>query len=267
VVAAGAALELLQAYLLVHDDWMDDDDVRRGGPSVHAMLRERFGSKHEGDAAAILGGDLGMAMAQSALFEVELPADRLVETARELARIQEDVVFGQLLDNAGSADDVEVMHTLKTGSYTVRGPLLMGAALGGADAKQKDGLARFAQPLGVAFQIRDDLLGTFGDPKATGKPMGNDLRRGKRTQLVLELRKDPAGSRLLDRVLGVDDAPDDEVRAVIERMTASGARARVEDRLGALMQEARRELGMIDISEEARAVLGGAVLALGERDR
>lgn len=268
VVSAGAALELLHAYLLVHDDWMDEDDVRRGGPSVHAMLRERFGSAREGETAAILAGDFAASVAQSALFELALPADRVIEAAREFARIQEDVVYGQLLDTRAGADrpeTVEAMHQLKTGSYTVRGPLMMGAILAGASKTQRDGLSRFAEPLGVAFQLRDDLLGTFGDPAATGKPFGSDLRQGKRTALVVELGEDP----LLATALGVKDASEAAVARVVDRMKASGAKARVEARLAALMKEAASVLddaSLLPLAASAREVLRGAVLALGERE-
>ena len=206
VVCAGAAIELLQSYLLIHDDWMDGDDVRRGGPSVHALLRRTFGDASAGDAAAILAGDYAAALAQQALFAMPLASDRVVEAGRAFARIQREVIAGQLLDMRGEASDahVESMHDLKTGSYTVRGPLALGAILAGASAEQRAALDRFAAPRGVAFQLRDDLLGTFGDPKATGKPAGNDLRRGKRTALVAALATDAEAAPLLKRVLGVE---------------------------------------------------------------
>ena len=274
VVQAGLALELLQAYLLIHDDWMDDDDVRRGGPSVHAMLRIAFGSTRMGDSAAILAGDHASALAQEVLLSVPAPADRVLEAARLFARIQEDVVYGQLLDlRAGAGldaatgrQDVEAMHDLKTGSYTVRGPVALGAILAGASADQRRALAAYAQPLGIAFQLRDDLLGTFGDAKSTGKPVGNDLRQGKRTALVAELAGDADAMRLLPRVLGVSDAPDAEVAALLERIVLSGAKRRVEARLDALLAGARAALQAAPIEAAARAILLGSVLALGDRE-
>ncbi|MGD0527854.1 MAG: polyprenyl synthetase family protein, partial [Polyangiaceae bacterium] len=185
VTLAAVALELLQAYLLVHDDWMDGDEVRRGGPSVPAMMRARLPG--HADAMSVLAGDLAAAWAREALLAVELPAPRVVLAARELARVEEEVIHGQVLDvgsTAASASEVEAVYALKTASYTVRGPLVMGARLAGASDGQVTALAAFAVPLGVAFQLRDDALGTFGDPGATGKPAGSDLRRGKRTALV-----------------------------------------------------------------------------------
>src|SRR5262249_23537715 len=157
-----AALEILHAYLLVHDDWMDQDEVRRGGPSVHVMLRRAVSDDRLGDAAAILAGDFGSAMAQRLLLQVEAPAAHLAEAAKVFARIQEDVVLGQTLDLLDPSCDVETKHDLKTGSYTVRGPLALGAALAGASDERRAALERFGAPLGVAFQLRDDLLGVFG---------------------------------------------------------------------------------------------------------
>ncbi|MGO9712624.1 MAG: polyprenyl synthetase family protein [Polyangiaceae bacterium] len=268
VVLAGAAIELLQAYLLIHDDWMDADDVRRGGPSVHAMLRSAYGDVAAGDAAAILAGDYASALAQQALFSMPLSGDRVVEAGRAFARVQREVISGQLLDLRGAPGGagVESMHDLKTGSYTVRGPLAIGAILAGATAEQRAALDRFAAPLGVAFQLRDDLLGTFGDPKATGKPAGNDIRRGKRTALVAALAEDADARPLMKRAFGVGDASDADVAAVVARMEASGARAKVEARLHELLASAERELVSAPLGGVGKGWLQGAVKALGERD-
>jgi geranylgeranyl diphosphate synthase type I len=267
---AGVALELLQTYLLIHDDWMDGDEVRRGGPSVHAMLRDRFASRRDGDAAAVLAGDLAAAFAQEALLAAPAPAARLAQAARVFARMQADVVRGQVIDlraSAADAEAVEAMHDLKTGSYTVRGPVVLGAVLAGAASDRVEALERFATPLGVAFQLRDDVLGTFGDPRATGKPAGSDLRQGKRTALVVEAERDAEARRLLPRVLGVVDASDDEVDAVVRRMEASGAKARIEGRIAALMAESRAALERVALEPHAREVLAHAVTALGTRER
>ncbi|MBS2014227.1 MAG: polyprenyl synthetase family protein [Deltaproteobacteria bacterium] len=268
------AVELLQTYLLIHDDWMDDDDVRRGGPSVHVALGERLGGKRLGDAAAVLAGDLACGYAQDALLESKLPADRVLGAARAFARIQEDVVTGQLAEMASAgaagrsaAPSVETIHELKTASYTVTGPLALGAHLAGASESRIAELARYGRPLGIAFQLRDDLLGTFGDPSATGKPVGNDIRQGKRTALVVELRGDAKAEALLARVLGRDDASDDDVAEVVRAMESTGAKARVEARVAELLGEARAALEAMGLNDDAPASLwlSGAVRALGER--
>lgn len=267
VLPACVSLELLQVYLLVHDDWMDGDEMRRGGPSVPAVMRARFAARHA-DAASILAGDLAAAWARQALLELKLPPGRVLTAARELAKVEEEVVEGQLLDVGGAAGDlagVEAVHALKTASYTVRGPVVMGARLGGASEAQVEGLTAFAVPLGVAFQLRDDVLGTFGDETTMGKPSGSDLRAGKRTSLVVEAMHDTAARRLLDRVLGHQEADDVEVRAAIERIEACGARARVEERIGALAGESRAALGRVSLTPAGRRRFERAVVALTER--
>jgi len=269
VTDAGVSLELLQAYLLVHDDWMDGDDTRRGGPSAHALLRERFGSNSEGDSAAILAGDYGAALALEVLAAMPFAAPRLLAAVRELARAQGDVVVGQIVDIRGAAKtraEVEAMHRLKTASYTVRAPFVMGAALAGASAEVTRDLAAAADPLGIAFQLRDDLLGSFGEPARTGKSARGDLREGKRTALIAELEGDREADRLLPRVLGVADAPQEEVDALLKRMVDSGAKARVEARLTALLDESHARLARLPLSSVGKSVLLGAVSALGSRD-
>lgn len=270
VLPAMIAIELLQTYLLIHDDWMDDDDVRRGGPSVHVALREALGSKALGDAGAVLAGDLASAFAQEALLETSLPPERVLRAARTFASIQEEVVIGQLSElraargvtSNGRTPAVEEVHARKTASYTVTGPLALGAVLAGADDARVAALGRFGLPLGVAFQLRDDLLGVFGVPSATGKPIWNDIRQGKRTALVAELGE----SEALARVLGRADASHEDLEAVVREMETSGARRRVEARVGELLAEARAALEAIDLpNADGKELLRGAIAALGER--
>jgi geranylgeranyl diphosphate synthase type I len=279
------AVELLQTYLLIHDDWMDDDDVRRGGPAVHVVLRERLGDARLGDAAAVLAGDLACGYAQSALLESAQAPARVLRAAAAFARIQEEVVTGQLaemslgageatrrapaaaggkMNGAAAAPTVEQIHAMKTASYTVTGPLALGATLAGADDATVAALARYGRPLGVAFQLRDDLLGVFGDPSETGKPIWNDIRQGKRTALVAELRGDAAAEALLARVLGDAAAPDAAIEEVVRAMESSGARARVEARSRELVKEARGALAAASLpGADGRRWLSGAIGAVG----
>jgi len=269
VLDAAIALELLQAYLLVHDDWMDGDQLRRGGPSVPAMMLALF-APDRADAASILAGDLAAAWSRRALLQLPLPADRVMSAAREMARVEEEVVQGQVLDvfgRARDAADVERMHALKTASYSVRCPVVMGARLAGASEARVGMMVAFAQPLGVAFQLRDDVLGTFGDSGAMGKPAGSDLRKGKRTALVVDALRDGRAAEVLQRVLGRADASDGEVQAAVESIDACGARARVERRIAALVAESRAALDRVELEPNGRALLARAVVALTERER
>jgi|HubBroStandDraft_2_1064218.scaffolds.fasta_scaffold01545_6 geranylgeranyl diphosphate synthase type I len=269
VAQVGVAIELLQAYLLVHDDWMDGDDLRRGGPSVPAMMRERFQGRRS-EFVSVLAGDLASAWSSRALLDADVAPAVLVRASREFARMAEDVVKGQILDVAETAHDagaVEAMHALKTASYTVRGPVVMGAALAGAPDPVVAGLIAFAEPLGVAFQLRDDLLGVFGDPRTTGKPAGRDLRLGKRTAVVVEAMRDVRAAAVVERVLGRPDASDGDVAAVIDHLAACGVRARIEERIAARVRAARDALAGVPLAARGRRLLAAATGALTERDR
>jgi len=265
---ASAAIELLQSYLLIHDDWMDLDDERRGGPSTFAELRDRYDDAHLGASLAVLAGDLASAYAWELCVSAPFPEGRLRDGLAAFTRMQEEVFFGQHLDLTGSMD-VARMHDLKTGSYTVRGPLRLGALLGGASGEQLAALERFGDPLGLAFQIRDDLLGTFGDPSKTGKPAGNDLRAGKRTSLVrtAEERLSEAERAPLTAVFGMRDADDSAVAEAAELLVSRGIRKEVEDRLEALVAEAHEALRSGPFADLGRERLGALTELLARREK
>jgi geranylgeranyl diphosphate synthase type I len=251
---ACASLELLQTYLLIQDDWMDGDDERRGGPSVHAAMRRAHGDAHLGESLAMLAADLSAGFAFELIGRAPFPSARLHEALAAYGRMHFEVVAGQQLDLC-KHDDVALTHQLKTGSYTVRGPLALGALLADASAEQLATLERFGAPVGVAFQLRDDLLGTFGD--MIGKPVGADLRAGKRTALIAEasLILAPDGRALLDKVLGNPHASEQAVLDAADLLEKCGARARVEARLHALRNEALAALEHPSLSPPGRALL------------
>lgn len=266
-IDTGVALELLQTYLLIHDDLMDGDLVRRGGPSVHALMRRHFEDDGRGDSSAILAGDYTAALALDVLTRLPVSAERSLAVVRRFAAIQVDAVYGQQLDVAARPADVEAMHALKTGSYTVRGPLMLGASLAGATAEQEAVLARFAEPLGVAFQLRDDLLGTFGSLEETGKPFGNDLRAGKRTALIVEAdaRLDEAGRRSIARAFGRAVASEDDVSTATKTLETCGARRAVEQRIDTLVTAARAALASPSLEAVGSVLLSGAAASLTSR--
>lgn len=266
VLDAGVALELLHTYFLIHDDWMDQDAVRRGGPSVHVALARRFGSEHMGNATAILAGDYAVALACEVLTAVETPHGNLREVLQVFTEMQLYAVAGQQLDMVGSGRDIELVYALKTGSYTVEGPLKLGALLGGARKPTLDALSRYARPAGIAFQLRDDVLSLFGDPAQTGKPFASDLMSGKRT-LLLKLalkRSKPAARGTIEAVLGNSRAKLPALRAALDAIVASGAQALVEKRITTLSTQALDELGR-GVGSEGRALLVGATESLSLR--
>lgn len=260
---AGVALELLHSYFLIHDDWMDGDRVRRGGPSVHVALAQRFASEHKGNASAILAGDYAVALACDALSRVATPPARLRGVFAAFAEMQLGAVAGQQLDMVGQGRDVELGYALKTGSYTVEGPLKLGALLGGAKPATLAALSRYARPAGVAFQLRDDLLSLFGDPAKTGKPLASDLMSGKRTLLLrLALRRGkPPELATIKKVLENPRAKLPALRAALRAIQATGAVDLVEQRITQLAEQALAELER-GVSPAGRELLTGATTAL-----
>lgn len=269
VVRALVALELLQCCALVHDDVMDRSKIRRGRPSVHESFAARH--RHErwaasarqyGDSAAILVGDLALAWADDALVTAGLPAAALSRAWQPWQAMRTEMITGQHLDLLAVARREEsVEHAvrvaaLKTAAYTVERPLHLGAALAGADDDVVRCLRGYGHDIGVAFQLRDDLIGVFGDSSVTGKPVGEDLREGKRTPLMavaLSLAQGrPAALRLLRRCLegaAVSERTVDDVRALLVEL---GAVAAVEKHIGALAGSGVAALERAVIDDVAR---------------
>jgi geranylgeranyl diphosphate synthase type I len=268
-LGACAALELFQTYLLVHDDWMDGDEQRRGGPSLHAHFRQRTGDAHLGSVLAILSGDFASAMAWELFVDCALscgPGGH--DAVRTFGRIHHEAVLGQAMDVRG-ARDVAAMQRLKTGGYTVTGPLEIGALLAGAGADVLSALARFGTPLGEAFQIKDDLLGVFGDPARTGKPIGSDLRSGRRNALLRECeRLLPAEERSeLERVVGDGSATEREIADIAGKLERAGIKYRIEERLAGLLGRSLAELERGPFAEPGRSMLRELAHAIVHRDR
>lgn len=267
VIDAGAALELLHAYFLIHDDIMDEDETRRGGPSVHAALAEAKRDPKLGRDLAILAGDLAAALHEGLLANLAAHAERRLAISRIFAEMHLDVVHGQTLDLLGSADAEEVSRR-KTASYTTVGPLTAGATLAGAGAGEVERLADIGRPLGVAFQIRDDLLGAFGSELKTGKPVGTDLRAGKRTVLLeraLEISS-AAERTAIERVVGDRDATDAAVAAATAAIESCGARRACEERIAKLLEGALNDLSTGGYRDEGVRLLTGLAHFLSRRE-
>jgi geranylgeranyl diphosphate synthase, type I len=265
---AGVALELLQAYFLIHDDWMDEDAQRRGGPTAHVELSLALGSTHLGERAAILAGDFAVALAQTSLVRLPLKAERIVRATQAFAAMQRDAVLGQQLDVVAQSPDAEVTYQLKTASYTVQGPLEVGLALAGGGPEAQKALRRYSAPAGIAFQLRDDMLGLFGDPKTTGKPRGADLLSGKRTAFISLAEKSLSSRdrRALQSVFGKRRAGSRDVEAVLGILTICEARQLTEERIGTLEKQALRAVESKALSPVSRSLLAEATSRLIHRE-
>ncbi|SCL18233.1 geranylgeranyl diphosphate synthase, type I [Micromonospora pallida] len=280
VVATLAALEFVQASALIHDDLMDRSDTRRGEPAVH----RRFASRHRaagwtgdaegfGDAAAILLGDLCLVWSDELLHGAGLDARTLARARPVFDEMRTEVTVGQYLDvltqatGDTSLERAGKVARYKSAKYTVERPLLLGAALAEAPLEVEAAYSAYGLPLGEAFQLRDDVLGVFGDPTQTGKPAGDDLREGKRTYLVAAAvaGTGDAGRALIDRHLGDPELDEAGVARLREVITASGALGRTEERIAALTDTALAALGTVDLETEARQALVDLAIAATRR--
>ncbi|SJN19552.1 Geranylgeranyl diphosphate synthase [Microbacterium esteraromaticum] len=257
-----AALEVFQSAALVHDDIIDNSDTRRGRPASHRALEaaHRRASWH-GDAeafgrsAAVLLGDLLVAWSDDLLEEALFEHPQAPPTRAEYARMRRDVTVGQMLDIAEeSAWSVSPpaalleralrVASLKSARYSIEEPLVLGATLAGADAAQLAALRAFGHPVGMAFQLRDDVLGVFGDPAVTGKPAGDDLREGKRTALIAIARErlEPAMRTELDARIGDADLSGSAVESLQQLIEGTGAVTTVEEMIAAYTVQAEQAL-------------------------
>ena len=278
VVLAASALEVFHAAALVHDDIMDNSDTRRGRPSAHKRFESIHAEGHWigssssfGSSAALLLGDLLLSWSDE-LFESGtscLPSRSAAIAARaEFNRMRTDVTAGQFLDILDerawqSFPEPELLgraHRVivyKSAKYSIEAPLAIGAALAGASAEQISALRHFGLPLGIAYQLRDDLLGVFGDPDITGKPAGDDLREGKRTVLIALARAAlPASSRrTLDELLGDEHLGEQQVLMLQASIRDCGAVEKVERIIAHNVTLALSAITDAPISAAARAQL------------
>ncbi|MFG3002850.1 polyprenyl synthetase family protein [Streptomyces calvus] len=254
VLRTGAALELLQACALVHDDVMDGSLRRRGAPALHVQLARahrasgmRGSAESFGTSAAVLAGDLALAWADDLLTETALGTPHGPRLHREWRAMRTEMVAGQYRDlhaqaaRTSGADEALDIATLKSALYTVARPLALGAALAGADDRTTDALRAAGRCAGLAFQLRDDLLGAFGDPALTGKPADDDLRSRKPTYLLATARRlaDAAGDHRAAAVLTTDaepppEHPDHAVERIRAALRRTGAVEVVETKIGEL---------------------------------
>jgi len=262
VLDAAAALEIFHAAALVHDDIIDNSDTRRGQPAAHRALSAAHArSGWAGDAdgfgrsAAVLLGDLLVAWSDDLLEQGLRDAEHAASARAVYALMRREVTVGQFLDIAEeaaftTAPDAEHAEralrvaSLKSARYSIQHPLLLGAALAGADDAQRAALAAFGHPVGLAFQLRDDVLGVFGDSTVTGKPSGDDLREGKRTLLIAYAREglDAQARRSMDALIGDPDLDDAQIAALQRTIIDTGALDRVETAISDYADEADRAL-------------------------
>lgn len=284
IVTAGSALELFQAAALIHDDIIDRSDTRRGGPSVHRRFSQlhhaqgwALDSDRFGQAAAILTGDLCLSFSEEAFTDIGAQAAAGSRARLIFNLMRAEVMAGQYLDileevagpvrdRAGAVTRAQSIIRFKSAKYSTEHPLALGGALADAPDELLRGYSAFALPLGEAFQLRDDVLGVFGDPVTTGKPAGDDLREGKRTVLIaLALgQASTAESAFIDAKLGSPDLGDTdvaEIRRIIEESGALQATEVLINEFGAAAYDALEQLPLEELPKTALRKLAEATVS------
>ncbi|MCA1781659.1 MAG: polyprenyl synthetase family protein [Dermatophilaceae bacterium] len=272
IIGMATAMEFFQAGALLHDDVMDGSDTRRGAPAAHVALASRHARRgwegppeRFGLAGAVLAGNLCLTAADDLVARADLPD---LGAARDLFSVMRtQLMAGQFLDVVESVRPWALLSTeerlaradrvirFKSAKYSVEHPLLIGALAAHASQEQVAALSRYGLDVGRAFQLRDDLLGVFGDPTVTGKPAGDDLREGKRTVLIaatLDRLGTPDAERLLTG-LGRDDA--DVVADLQGLIAGSGSVDWVEARITALLADALSALADARLTRQGYASL------------
>jgi len=238
IIDLALAIEMLHTYLLIHDDIIDRDDMRRGRPAFHKRYQNLDSEEylpsdpeHFGRSMAIMAGDILSSIAYDLICKVDLPAEVRLKILGVVNKTLFETGAGEILDVLNdvaenpSREHLMKVHTLKTSRYTFFNPLMVGAYAVGGGPKQIDVLQKYSFPVGIAFQLHDDLLGMFGEAEKLGKPVYSDLREGKQTLLIIEAyeRANPRERLVLDQALGNPELTDAQAKAVREIVRKTGA--------------------------------------------
>jgi len=264
------AIELIHSYLLIHDDIIDRDDFRHGNHSIHYICIEDFqkkfnniDSKHLGISMGILIGDLSSTFGYEVLTNSEFSVDLKIKALQKLNKIISNTIIGESLD-VMLAECIDVkeerileMQKYKTAKYTIEGPLHLGAILAGADESFLNEISEFAMPMGIAFQIKDDIIGVFGNKDKIGKPVGSDLKEGKKTLLIAKVLENVNENdrNFLMGVLGNENIDFKKIEKVRKIIIDTGSLKYSEDKAEELISVAKKKLNLLDISDKRKKFL------------
>ena len=277
VLRGFSSLEFLQACALIHDDVMDQSDTRRGKPAIHKQFEAIHISNHWngsaelfGEGAAILVGDLALSWADEMLLTSGLTNDQLLRAKSIYDIMRTELMSGQYLDLLEQVrgdithERAETVIRYKSAKYTIERPLHLGAAIAGATPELNEVLSEYGLALGEAFQLRDDLLGVFGDSSITGKPAGDDLREGKQTMLIAfaNTNANVENRKHLSENLGDPDLSSDTIKKLQDILVSCGAQDFVENRISDCLAKSLSALdSLVDGSEPKSALTELAILA------
>jgi geranylgeranyl diphosphate synthase type I len=281
IVEASMSIELTHIFLLIHDDIIDRDDFRHNVETVHKRyekLARRFyrktDAKHFGDSMAIVAGDIAAAFGNDIIFNSRFAPEKKQKALLRLQEIVVSTVSGEILDVVleakGKASEKEILevHRNKTAKYTVEGPLHLGALLAGADEKTLRVLSEYAIPVGIAFQIQDDILGAFGNEKKLGKPVCSDLREGKQTLLIAKALE--FGNRddreYVKKILGNKDVSAGEIKRFRDIVRDTGSLAYSQNLAKKFVEDGKAAIAKSGFDGKVKDFLAGIADYIVNRD-
>ena len=281
IIEASISIELMQSYLLIHDDIMDEDELRRGKPTFHIEYKNicaaLFGegeARKFGENMAILAGDLLEAYGMDVLTNSRFKEEYVKRALRKYTEIVKNVGYGQILDimsekkKAITEAEILLIHKLKTASYTIENPLQIGAILAGAVEADLTVMSNYGLPLGLAFQIQDDILGLFGTEEKIGKPVGSDIREGKKTLLILHALSNCSEKEkgIITSAMGNAEVTMAEIDTIRDIVRETGSRDYSKRLVGEKIEEAIHAIEGSNFSAEAKEFLVKIADFVGVRD-
>ncbi|KKR30024.1 hypothetical protein A2715_02965 [Candidatus Woesebacteria bacterium RIFCSPHIGHO2_01_FULL_39_32] len=284
IMFATMSIELIHTALLIHDDFMDQDDTRRGLPTTHEYYKKfhfnnkfRFDPLHYGESMAVNSGDAALCIGFEILGRANFNSQNKISALNRLFRGITNTALGQSFDitlegeGTASEKDITDLHLAKTAIYTYENPLHMGAILSGANQKDLDLISKYAIPGGVAFQLQDDILGLYGDPKKTGKPAHSDLRQGKMTLLIIKALEfgNKTQQKRLKEIWGKRDLTEseaNEVRKIVKDTGSLEYSRKVSVKWAKKAQKAVPEMERKKWNQEAVYYLDGIAQYMVERE-
>jgi geranylgeranyl diphosphate synthase type I len=281
IIKTSVSVELIHSFLLMHDDIIDKDDVRHGKETIHSKYKkysEKFfltkDHEHFGISTGIVLGNILYSLGMRALFNSNFKAENLIRALNKMQSVVGRTCVGEIQDVVmeykGKASEKEIlsMYENKTAKYTFEGPLHLGAILAGADDDFCAKLSEFAIPLGIAFQIQDDIIGVFGDSKKTGKPVGSDVSEGKITILTLKAYENAnkEQKKVLDNLLGKEDLTKAELLHFQQTLTETGALGQTNKMALDFLSEAMTKIEKANLTKEAEEFLKDLIVYLNKRE-
>ena len=281
IIRTAVSVELIHIFLLIHDDIIDKDDKRHGIDTIHFRYQKlgkklfpKEDSNHFGNSMGIIAGDMVSALGNQIIFNSEFSPELIMKTLSKLQSVVSMTVIGEAKDvyigykGRASEEEILEMYKNKTAKYTVESPLHLGAILGGANEEVLKNLSRLSVPIGVAFQIQDDILGVFGSEKKLGKSVGSDIQEGKQTVLVSKALENSNSKqrKILKGLLGKNNLTASDVEKFRGIIKETGSLNYAQNLARKFIFQSKQEIKKAKISKEAKDFLLGIADYMMDRE-